>query len=139
MKPRSHEFLFGRVVQTDAVALPAAPGAILIYVHNAWSGRPEAVPDLWPDDLLIPPTMVNRLGWSRGYFETVAHEPLGDDDVLPVHCFASTIYASGPHYFDEFHNELPGPVEPVGEAGLANYRVVDDLVSDALGVERAPS
>ena len=58
--------------------------------------------------------------------------------MLPVHCFVSNVYRDGPRYFDEFRNQLPGPVPPVGVAGLHSYRTIDDEISRALGIPLAP-
>ncbi len=79
--------------------------------------------------------MTNKLPWSKGYFQTVDHWPLEPGDLLRQHCFLSGARA---RYFDEAGNELPGPVEPVGDYGLHSFRTIDDAVSDALGIDRAP-
>ncbi|QGQ21151.1 hypothetical protein GC089_16365 [Cellulomonas sp. JZ18] len=128
--------LFGRVISTDAQAGPSMPGAVLIYVYRQrFPGKD--VPDrsaLSRDHLLVSPMMTNHLPWSKGYFETVAHRPLEPGDVLPQHCFLS---AARGRYFDERGNELPGPIEPVGDYGLHSYRTIDDAVSEALGLDLA--
>ncbi len=113
------------------------PAAILIYVYRRCfvSREPPDRSLLSCNDLLVPPMMTNRLPWSRGYFETVGYWPLDTDDVLPQHCFFSPVRG---RYFDEAVNELPGPVEPVGDYGLHSYRSIDDAVSEALGFPRAP-
>lgn len=41
-------------------------------------------------------------------------------------------------YFDEQGRPLPAPVEPCGQWGIGNYRIIDDLVSRALGIPLAP-
>lgn len=137
MQLPDERFLFGRVVSTEAMAGPSMPGAILIYVY-----RPRfdsmTVPDrseLSPTKLLVPPMMTNKLPWSKGYFETVADWPLEPGDLLRQHCFFS---AARGRYFDEAGNELPGPVEPVGDYGLHSFWTIDDAVSDALGIDRVP-
>lgn len=78
--------------------------------------------------------MTNRLLWRRGYFKTVARDALDPGVALPQHCFSS----SGQRYFDEYSNELAGPIEPVGQWGLQSFRTIDDAVSRALGIELAP-
>jgi hypothetical protein len=55
--------------------------------------------------------------------------------VLPVHCFRSL---HGRGYFDEHSNSLPGEMPPVGDYAVDSYRTIDDRISDALGVARAP-
>lgn len=46
--------------------------------------------NLRPDRLLIAPIYINRLGWSRGYFETVGNRPLVPEDLLTQHCSCVT-------------------------------------------------
>lgn len=72
----------------------------------------------------------------EGYFETVANWPMEPGEVLPGHSFWSV--ARG-RYLDQYGNALEGPIEPVGDWGLHSYRTLDDAVSDALGIERAPA
>jgi hypothetical protein len=150
LQMRDNEFIFGRVIRTDAkigaeVRTRAGgylmEGCILIYIYNAFSSEKDQIPVLDKNNLLIPPVMTNRLGWSRGYFEVVAHRDLTDEDIRHPHCF----YRPGPvsrpeirRYYDEYDHELPGPVEPCGLYGLASFRVIDDELSDALGIPRVP-
>lgn len=130
-------YVFGRVMSTEAMAGASMPGAILIYVYRPRFDSTDLPPrsELSRERLLVSPMMTNRRPWSKGYFETVAHWPLEPDDVLPQHCFLS---AARGRYFDEKGNELPGPIEPVGDYGLHSYRTIDDAVSAALGFDRAP-
>jgi hypothetical protein len=131
-------YLFGRVISTDAVSgFSFSASAILIYVFRTRSEvkAPPRREDLRPDNLLVPPILINRLPWSRGYFETIDHRPLEQEDLLKQHCFLSSVRGQ---YFDEKGHELPGPVEPVGRYGLNSYRTADDKISKALGFERVP-
>lgn len=133
------QFSFGRVISTGAkwtLAEGAGP-AVLIYIFREQS-RNKVVPEevaMRPEHLLVAPIMTNHLPWSRGYFETLANIPLKAGDVLPQHCFHS---ASRGRYFDDHGIELPGPIEPVGDHGLHSFRTIDDQVSDARGLPRAP-
>lgn len=128
MKPRRRDFLFGRVIDVDAHALGDLGGAILIYVYDASSPSMDEVPELTRDRLLVPPVMMNRLGWSRGFLHSVGHRPWGPDDVLTTHCFIDRSYRAGPRYVDERNRALPGPIEPVGQAGLASYGWLFDVI-----------
>jgi hypothetical protein len=85
-KMSEHPYIFGRVIRTDALWAHYAH-AYLIYVYNSFSDSKHDIPPLLPTNLLLPPILINRLGWSRSYFETIAHRPLTADDVLPQHCF----------------------------------------------------
>ncbi|KLU36760.1 hypothetical protein AB595_12630 [Massilia sp. WF1] len=124
---RPGRFHFGRVVSTEAnlTGIPEVH-CILIYLYRAWSLDKHAIPDLRHDLLLLPPIGTNRLGWTRGYFETVARQPLTKADVLPQHCFTD-----GASFLDEHGRYLPGPVEPVGRYGLAGIGLIDELIGIA--------
>jgi len=86
------------------------------------------------DELLIPPIYTNRLGWVRGYFETIGNWPLASTDVLGRHCFWDTLRSK---YVNGRGDVIEAPHEPCGECGLASYRIIDDEISDALGIARA--
>jgi hypothetical protein len=135
MLPPDGLYLFGRVILVDANLGPI-PGANLIYVYDCRTSDMTAPIDaLVPERLLIAPHYDNRLGWSRGYFETTASVPLTRSDLLQQHCFWSS---TRNHYYDETGQPVKRRTEPCGTWGLGNYRVIDDLVSDALGIPRAP-
>jgi hypothetical protein len=125
-------YVFGRVI---AVELPRErapmPRSNLIYVYRHRS--PLKVPQLdrlIPDRLLLAPTFINRLPWSRGYFETVSRQPLTSADVLPAHCFRD--WTGG--FLDENGDPLPAERQPCGEWALASFQYVDRQLSDALGL-----
>jgi len=128
------KFLFGRVVD-PAISLGGIP-AILIYLYRRVSRQKEIprLEDRQASNLMVSPIATNRLVWSRGYFETIGNVPLGAGEVLSQHCFLD----SRGCYFDEHGNRLDGPIEPVGDYGLHSFRTIDDQISDALGIERAP-
>jgi len=137
------QFVFGRVIRTDVNFGTRVPPSkqplkmLLVYIYNAFSGNKDKIPDLNKNNLLIPPEVINRLGWTRGYFETIEHRPLKENDILSQHCFMSS-WNEKMYYFDEYGNQLPERVEPCGVRGIGNYRIIDDLVSDALDIPRAP-
>lgn len=130
-------FIFGRVVGADLEPpLAPMPLAYLIYVYNLRS--PVKQPDLdalRPDRLLLPPVFINRMPWTKGYFEKVAHQELVAHMRLPQHCFWDAARA---RFVDERQNPLPREVSPCGDWGLSSYRWLDDQVSDALGIPRVP-
>jgi hypothetical protein len=135
LKPKGHNYYFGRVIDTNAQSGFGPVKAMLIYIYNATSKDKNHIPELRKDNLLIPPTMINRLGWSKGYFENVAFRNLSEDDIMNIHCFWDPMFKK---YMNERGEELDGPYEPVCLYGLGNYRVVDDNVSEALGIPLAP-
>lgn len=127
-------FRFGRVIRTDAI-IGGFPNCILLYFYRAVSERKEEIPRLESNDLLIAPRGTNKLPWTRGYFETIAFQPLGSNDVLGSHCFWDPAFKC---YRDADNNVLPNKIEPCGFYGLDSYRTIDDALSKALGFPLAP-
>jgi hypothetical protein len=77
LSPAPDRFLFGRVILTD---LPRGqtpmPTANLIYVYAAEARAPMPVPlaSLVPASLLLPPQFINRMPWTKGYFQNVTSQ-----------------------------------------------------------------
>jgi hypothetical protein len=130
-------YLFGQVVLADLPADKAPmPRSNLIYIYRATSDTPDPdLSQLRPDNLLLPPIFTNRLAWSKGYFNTVAHRELSDGDLLPQHCFWR---ATTRRHVDVTGQPTDRRTEPCGDWGLAGYLLIDREISDALGIPRAP-
>jgi hypothetical protein len=133
VQPPDGQFLFGRVVDTDANPLGVG-GAVLIYIYRVRSAAKTPIPELLRGQLLVPPMMTNKRPWTMGYFERVENRPLSAVDRLRQHCFKDT----RGWYFDQAGNRLAGPAEPVGQWGLHSYRTIDDEISEALGIPLSP-
>jgi hypothetical protein len=127
-------FIFRRVIRADIPRERAPmPRSNLIYVYRYRnSSKAPDLAELTPDRLLIPPLFINRLPWSRGYFEPVASEPLTPADLLPLHCFRDF----NGSFVDEDGNLLSAERQPCGDWGLYGYLGFDKLISDALGIPR---
>jgi hypothetical protein len=125
-------YLFGRVILVEPPYQKApGPSCNLIYIYAAQSQvKAPDLNELTSDKLLIAPMWTNRLGWTRGVFETVTNQPLRSSDLLKQHCFWDPLRNG---YLDEEGLLLNGQSEPCGEWGLVSYRYIDNRISDALG------
>lgn len=132
MLPPDGEYLFGRVIETNANPLGVG-GAVLIYIYQARSASKRPVPQLSPDELLLPPMMTNKQPWTRGYFEHLENRPLTASARLPRHCFRDT----RGRFHDEMGNRQTEATGPVGQWGLHSYQTLDDEISKALGIPLA--
>jgi hypothetical protein len=138
LSPGASRYLFGRVILADLPSGQAPmPTANLIYLFAVEASAPTPVPlvSLRPSNLLLPPQFINRMPWTKGYFQNVAHETLQPRDLLDQHCFWDAFRKI---YCDQRGRALPARSEPCGIWSLGSYRLIDDLVSDALGIQRAP-
>ena len=129
--------IFGRVIAGELEPpLAPTPVSYLIYVYDERSVSKEPdLAQLTPERLLLPPVFINRLPWTKGYFENVAHEELRQSQLIAQHCFRDVARS---RFVDERQQPLPREVHPCGDWALSSYRWLDDRISDALGIERAP-
>ena len=129
-------FLFGRVIFAQLPKGPMGPGSSLIYIYDHVGSKVDDFDDaeLTPGRLLLPPTIINRLPWSRGYFQNVHSRPLTDRDVLPVHCFYD---AARRTVVDLDGEQATEPCTgPRGFWGLDSFWTVDIRLSKVLGLGR---
>ena len=125
--------IFGRVVIADGHVRGPMPGAILVYIYRP-GARPQEMPT-GPGELLIPPIWTNRKGWTDGYWEMVDWRPVEPEELEGQHRF----YRADVGLVDELARPLPQLDDRARSVwGLASYRMIDDLVADALQIPRAP-
>lgn len=130
--------IYGRVIDADITDPRRAPmpGSYLIYVYRHRStGEQPDVAELSPANLLLPPVFINKMPWTKGYFETVESAAITPADVLPS---VSYWDAARSCFVDSNRNVLPAEVQPAGDWALMSYRWLDDQISDALGIPRVP-
>lgn len=126
-------YVHGRVIRAD---IPDDEGPMprtnLIYIYrDPQPTKSPALKSLSVDRLLGPPRFINRLPWSRGYFETVLNIPMTRDDLLEQHCFSAL--RSDTPYVDEKGRPLATRFEPCGKWALAGYVTIDEVLARAFG------
>src|SRR5215471_15374594 len=86
LSPSKNIFLWGRLIKR-ARFFDVGAEFNLVYIYDA-IGPNRPLPDLLsPHTLIIGPSVVNNLGWVRGYWEIVASEPVKPTDMLDHHYF----------------------------------------------------
>jgi hypothetical protein len=135
MRLRGAGYVYGKVIRNDAV-MQSVPRVLLVYVYDVIQEQSLPIPSLTLKKLLLPPTLINRLPWSRGYFETVGHSELCEEDVLPQHCFRTPFGKI--QYFDEYYRELKECCEPCRFYGLDSYYSLSQEIVCELGIEEYP-
>lgn len=131
-------YLLGRVIATDARSSEwDEPHLHLIYIYNGLRENPINFKpeDFRPPSLLIPPVLTNHLAWSRGYYKTIGHLPLSEEDVLVQHAFREP-------GTNKLWNEEARPVDEssvqdasiIGVQAVQSYLTTENRVSLALGL-----
>lgn len=154
LRPSTDFVLFGRVVRVDAnascqkfpngaggseMARDAVPGpgkSLLVYLYSVRAASPDRIPSLSPNDLLGFPILTNAIGWTQGWFQTVATHPLVEADLLPLHCFRRPRLGHFPgDYCDEHGRDVSVPMKPIGWYGLTPFGLIANQVQMLLAGE----
>src|SRR5438270_175534 len=91
MKYGEHRFLFGRIISEKA-NVGGFLENLLIYVYKTESISASLIPILNKNELLIPPFVMTRSDWRKGFLRTVKTAEVSPEDILPQHCFWSFIF-----------------------------------------------
>jgi hypothetical protein len=137
LSPEPGVFLWGRLIKS-AKFFGDNFKANLVYVYDAISRDEPAQELLTPTNLIIGPSVVNNLGWVRGYWEIMASRPLTPEDVRDRHLFVR-YHGSGSVADYDLVDENAGVVvdrtvdpKSLGQSGYSNFNYIDWLVRDKL-------
>jgi len=86
LSPLEGIFLWGRLIKR-AKFFGVNTEFNLVYIYDAIGPDRPSPSLLSPGNLIIGPSVVNDLGWARGYWEIVASESLDPVDILDRHLF----------------------------------------------------
>ncbi len=85
LKPRTNRYFIGKVLVGNIEAVGNngfTNNKILIAIYGGYSEDMERKSfNINPSKLLIPPQIVDRSYWTRGYFFNITNEELSDDDI----------------------------------------------------------
>lgn len=107
-------------------------GGYLIYTYNPINRAQLSPACFTPDNMMFKPKFINRLGWSKGYFEKYHPVPLDTTKLIAEwHCFHGCYY-SMTRCVNEWGEPVPCTPSPAAYA-IGNNRVLDCLIADKLG------
>ena len=130
LSPREGLFLWGRLIK-KAKFFGLDADFNLVYIFDAISSVQPSPDLLSPRNLIIGPSVVNNLGWSRGYWEIVSSEALKPTDILANHFFIRFHGTGSKHDFDivdEQGREVRSPklqATKLAQSGLGNFNSID--------------
>jgi hypothetical protein len=127
--------LLGRVIRDDANLWGLGDDYILYIYKPECKPTPKCkVPG--PEHLLLPPMIISDEGWRFGKFKTLRVEPVGPDEALPRHLFASSTSSTG--YVDHTGAEAAKPLAAsqlhIGTWEHAFVSMIAERAAAALGV-----
>ncbi|MDP5138728.1 Imm26 family immunity protein [Rheinheimera baltica] len=128
LKYPDDRYVFGQIVSLTAKT-GGFENCIKVYVFDAVFSEPEKVIDLTSNELMFAPLFINRLGFSRGYMPIVDNKPVVQTSTK--YCYFDVPFKK---YLNAEGDEISNAKGAVGTWGLSNYLVLDDLVSEKLGI-----
>jgi hypothetical protein len=131
LSPAPGVFVWGRLIKRAAFfGLDAEFN--LVYIYNAVSPKRPSPEVLVPGNLMFGPSVVNNLGFSRGYWEIIASEPLGTRDILTDHRFVQFKGTGSPDDYDlvdeagtKLRAEHSESDKFLSQSGFGNYNLID--------------
>ena len=132
MYPESRCFL-GQIISLEAEA-GGFKDCILISIFAQEAEFPYDIQSLSSYEFLLAPLYMNKLGFSRGYMPVIDNKPI--IEVSTKYCY---FQFSRKRYLDSNGEKIDKPQGLIGDWGLSNYLVMDDLISEKLGLERCSS
>ena len=128
LKYPNSRYLFGQITSLSAKAA-GFKDCIKINVFESEHNCPDCPIKQSSKKLLIAPLFINRLGFSRGYMPVISNT-----DVIKTsskYCYFDALFKK---HLNDDGVEIPQATGLVGAWGLSNYLVLDDLVSEILGI-----
>ena len=130
LSPIQEIFLWGRLIK-KANFFGLNADFNLVYIYDV-VGEDRPSPDLLcPQNLIIGPSVVNNLGWARGYWEIVASEPVRPTDMLERHYFIryhGTGSTRDYDVVDEKGRKVRSPqvqISKIAQSGFGNFNLID--------------
>lgn len=129
LQPLPGVFYCGKIIRLRVESRDGfVNGMNLIYIYNRRSPDRSLPDDLDAAPLLIPPVVVNRLPWSRGYFETIGNLPVTRRERELSFGFRDFLHK---RFVDVSGAPLAGEPACWTDYGLAGYALVGELVHRA--------
>ena len=130
LSPSDGIFLWGRLIQ-KARFFGLDAEFNLVYIYDVIDPVRPSRELLSPQNLIIGPSVVNNLGWARGYWEIVASEPVNPADMLTRHFFIRYQGTDSLRDYD-IVDEQEHPVRSVkiqasklAQSGIGNFNSID--------------
>ena len=135
VQPLHNVYYYGKVIQTQIRSRNSCVnGMNLIFIYDESSDTKDIPDDLSHCNFLISPVIINKLPWSRGYFETIGNICVTEyERKIPFGFwnFQSKTFVNA--------EGVPLTYKPKywSDYGLASYAVVGEKIQDALNIKRS--
>lgn len=130
VQPLMNMYYYGKVIQTQIQSIDSlVNGMNLIFLYDKRATDHSILEDLSDAGFLIPPVIINKLPWSRGYFETIGSVPVTERDRSMSYGFWSFLKK---RFVDVQGMPLANQPQYWSDYGLASYAIVGGKIQAAL-------
>lgn len=134
LQPLVGTFYCGKVIQLEVESRNGfVNGMNLVFIYDRRMEGRTIPGDLNAASLLIPPVIINRLPWFRGYFETIGNQPVTEEERGRSFGFWDV---PRKRFVDVSGKPLAEKPLCWSDYGLADYALVGTLVQRALKAQR---
>lgn len=134
VQPLSNVYYYGKVIQTHIKSRDSCvKGMNLVFIYDKCSVDQSIPDDLSHSGFLISPTIINKLPWSRGYFETIGNVPVTELEKNMSYGFWSFLKKM---FVDVEGIPLGYKPQYWSDYGLASYAVIGEKIQNALKAKK---
>jgi hypothetical protein len=131
IQPKESLYFYGKVIEVNDKFQGFSVDAVVIFIYKKNTAKLEMPDYLDPNDLLIPPQIVNLRGWTMGYFYTVGNMELTNDEMNLDYGFKDTRKVK-PRFLTSMGEELDHEpsivgIYAIGSYGSTSYEVTKEL------------
>ena len=130
VQPLQNVYYYGKVIQTQIKSRDSlVNGMNLIFVYDKSTDNKNIPDNLSDCDFLISPVIINKLPWSRGYFETISNLCVTERERKMPFGFWNTLRKT---FVNAEGITLTFKPQYWSDYGLASYAVVGEKIQAAL-------
>ena len=130
INPKGDLFLYGIVVNNHINNINGEDLLLILIFKEGVNIQERVSEGVCCDDLLIPPQIVGKEYWTRGYFYNIEHY----NDKINTDSYGFYSIGKG-KFFDEYGNEISGEPQLLGTYGVATITGIARKINQELIID----
>ncbi|MBU9723344.1 MULTISPECIES: immunity 26/phosphotriesterase HocA family protein [Bacillaceae] len=124
IEPTKNTYFYGKVIRKQIpINDPTMHGGHLVYIYQQ-TNNPLDIPELLhPNNLIIPPQIIDNKGWEKGYFQSVGIQEITNEELELNYGFWDIVTQK---YVNEEGKELDQTPDIYADYGLVSHGSIED-------------